>query len=311
MADYHHLFADHTGQLVAANLFTACREAVVETSLLRDFGSALRCFPDEVTGPARAHAENVVFGQAAAYQLKGPPVRPPRRKLINIRELTKLHKVLASRYRPNHAPAYSNRDVMFREVSDWISRHPDDLFGHPERLMWIAEPTEQAEQLFGVIMDNPTIPERQEAVDSLGLLLQLFGLPVYGGSPYLVSHISWEDWGSGANEASYRRPTVFDGVDGDYFKQLHLAPCETEHPWNTTADLRRAPDGEISDGTWEAVGYPILMRRVQRFTVVNAPSHMHPVDPRQYVLCVRSKYEAFHKLWADIPHRLAEMERAP
>jgi hypothetical protein len=306
------LFSDYSGQLVAANLHAAERGQVLEPKIIVKFA---RVFPDlqsrmNSDRPARSIAEDIVFSHPKVFQLAGPAIRPPRKDLINIQELSRVHYVLAAQDGSHDRPPSDPAD-MLGEVRAFIAARPDDPYGRKDRLLWIAEQDEAVQANLEWLLSHGQV-RSDEGAERLERVMLYYGLPIQSGTTYLVTEFSAKNWGSHSNDATYRRPTAFDGVDGDYFKQRRLCESLDHSEWNRTADLMTARQtaDELGDGAWEAVGIPLQMARITRTATVLSSIDAKPFDRRLYVDCIRKVYTSSGIDWEGIPRAMTAIVHA-
>jgi hypothetical protein len=291
------LFLDYTGQLLVANLHTAEREQVLRSNIIQRFARHFRADAPQGTKRARAIAEDIVFAQPGAFQLAGPEVRPPRKNLINIRPLSQVHFMLtAGESRP------SDPEHMLREVRAIVAARPENIYGRENRLLWIAEQDDEIQVDLDWLLSRD-IDRSTEGAAKLKRIMLYYGLPIYSGTVYLITEFSSTSWGSQPHDLTYRRPSAFDGVDNDYFKQRRLRPCVEETEWNKTVDLGTAlhSDAALNDGAWEAVGMPLQMARITKTASVLSSIDARPVDPRVFVDCIKHVFEQAGTKWDQIP----------
>lgn len=296
------LFGDHSGQLVVANLHNAQSDQVLHRDIIIRFASRFNIERIASSSkPARSIAEDIVFAKPHDFQLAGPEIRSPRKNLLNIRPLSEVHYMLTTRdSRP------SDPQHMLQEVRAIIAARPDDIFGREKRLLWIAEQDEEIQEDLEWLLGRE-VDRSNDGAAKLERIMLYYGLPILSGTTYLLTEFSAKDWGSQPNDTTYRRPTAFDGVDGDYFKQRRLRPCAEQTEWNKTVDLGTALDAksDLGDGAWEAVGMPLQMTRVKRTAIVLSSAEARPVDPKLYVDCMKRLYDLAGIDWARIPALMA------
>ncbi len=304
MADiFEMLFGDESSQLFTANLHAAWREQIIAQQVIRAFADATAALSLSTAGkPPRSIAMSAIFAHTELFQRAGPEIRPPRRDLINIRPLSQVHYSLTdTRVAPN------DRGLMLADVRACILRRPRDVYGRADRLLWIAEQDDAIQVDVNALLSSDRHENGGDA-KRLERVMLFYGLPVLSRTNYLITEFAHENWGSLASDQTYRRPTAFDAVDGDYFKQRRLRDYLDANEWNKTADLasilRENP--LLGDGAWEAVGIPLQMARVKRTAVVLSSADAEPCDRRVYATHVKQAYLLAGVNWDNIPLELAE-----
>lgn len=300
------LFKHYSGQLVAANLHAAERGNVVPRDLLSKFAMAFDAAAVGPDKPSRALAENIVFAQPNVFQRAGPQIRAPRKDLINVRALSLVHRVLVDRSATSRVLPPVDPTEMLAEIRSVISARPDGLFGRPDRLLWLAEKDGPVESDLDWLLSRENV-RNTEGASRLERVMLHYGLPIQPNTDYLVTELSANDWGGLPNDRTYRRPTAFDGVDGDYFKQLRLVECADPSEWNKAVNLQSAhsPTKQLQDGAWEAVGVPLQMQRIQRTAIALSSSEIRPLHQSIFVDCIRAAYNSVGIPWDDIPLYMA------
>lgn len=301
-AIFEALFRHYSGQLVAANLHAAERGNVVTRDLISRFATAFDAAALSAEKPSRALAENIVFAQPDVFQRAGPQIRAPRKDLINVRPLSLVHRMLVDRSITSRVLPPVDPTDMLAEIRSVISARPDGLFGRPDRLLWIAEKDGPVETQLDWLLSRENV-RNAEGASRLEQVMLYYGLPVQPSTDYLVTELSANDWGRLSNDLTYRRPTAFDGVDGDYFKQLRLVECSDPSEWNKAVNLQSAFSSakQLEDGAWEAVGVPLQMQRITRTAIVLSSSEIRPVHQSIFVDCIKAAYDSIGILWEEIP----------
>jgi hypothetical protein len=317
MPIFSRLFAEPSGQLIVANLYTAMvmtTPPLLTHNLVLQFATAYDPAAP-VPGPTvRAIAERIVFdlGLADRFQLAGPKVRPPRGRVINIRPLSRVHAVLEKLYcKKLYGKVASglppvDKDVEnFRDVERFKRGLPDDPFGDPLLLQWVGEPEGNAAGDIDWLLNNQR-PTSDEAAKRIIRVMNHFGLKTENKTAYLITEFNTSDWGTGSSDHSFRRPTAFDGIDCDYFKQRYLNPAPVGLGWNKTVDLSslETPGSDPKDGIWEAVGRPLAMGRIKRQVFARSAASVAVPSCEEFVERLEQVYSGIGTNW---PQLLAHM----
>lgn len=286
---------DRTGWMFLLNLHDAYfKEQVLNSASILLFKSrydpGLHNLPAGM--PVRAVAEHIVFAAPDRFQLQGPSIRPPARRLVNVQPLSRAHSALSTAY--GLRPVPPNEPMrMLNAIEHFVADKIDLEFGRSDRLFWLAEIAEVLDIDLDQLLDQ-RFSTSTEAADALKRLLLHLGLPVYADTFYLVTVFSVDAWGAMPGDNTYRRPTAFDGVDNDYFKQRWLAHYATLEEWNKTSDLNKLADDlpDVEDGAWEIVGRPCIVSRVSAMVAARSGPDEVPACCDTFAKKLIDKYEA-------------------
>ncbi len=281
---------DVVGQVVLANLWGALKEGLVPLALVHSFLDAHNGTAPSKSPVSRAHAENIVFGNPKDFQMQGPASSPQAgARYLNIQPLTRWHKTLADLYDATRSRTTASDEERFKDAVDIRVAFPNQPAGRSDRLLWLALLDDQLQdELLSIVprVADGLIVREPTASNALALLFKRFGVRFERRTPYILSCFENSSVDKSKRSIQLFRPTVFDGVDGDYFKQLHLSGGPATH--GSTADLRSIPNA-ISDGVKEVVTLPPPLARIIWQAVVYSPDEPDSSNPSDFAAALSAK----------------------